>query len=822
MIVAAVVSAGIVADRQWGISVLLWWLLSLAACAVWVVLWRRRNRAAGLALLLALAACGGAWHHCRWHLSRDDDLGFCARSEQQPVCLEATAVSGTRRQPQPPPSPFRVIPVGDRTRLEVRLTRVRDGSTWRKATGRARLLITGELTGVHGGDRLLVFCRFNALAPAGNPGEFDYADYARADGRRSELHAERPACVSVIRRAAWFLPTRWLDAAQSAGERILWRHLDPRRAGLASAVLLGLREEVTADETEAFMETGLIHILSLAGMHVAFLSGTLFFLVRSLPLPRWVVVLIVVGVTIFYTVLTVAEPPAVRATALLAIVSIGWCLGRRRLLFNSLAAAGLVVLVLNPCDLFRVGTQLTFICVAAFMWFSSRASYRRRELDPLKRLIEESRPRAVRAAPRRGLALGNDGAGRGDLALGGSVGHGPIPPDLADRAGGEYACVAGHDRSPLVRPGAARLRRGVSAPCARAGLELRQEPGFVGMGRRGSAKLSGKLFLGARAVGLVAGGLLWRPRALGGDPSYPTPAALVPGAGGALVGGRDGSERDRASWAAGVYLSLGRPRLCNAARTADGREDALRRRPPLLARREHAGDRRALWSKGITHLDAVVLSHADADHFNALPGLLDRFSVGVVYVSPVMFDDRTETLDALEAAIRRAKVPIRQISAGDQLRGGPECTIEVIHPPRKGVAGSENANSIVLAVEYQGRRILLTGDLEGIGLNDVLAEEPWHCDVLLAPHHGSRQSDPRRLAAWTKPHWLVVSGGHRIDLEPARTAYGAVGSRILHTAETGAVRATVDSGGIQVTPFLKKNGLESRVGQDREVSDGPP
>ena len=72
--------------------------------------------------------------------------------------------------------------------------------------GKTRLPITGELTGVHGGDRLLVFCRFNALAPAGNPGEFDYADYARADGRRSELHAERPACVSVILRAAWFLP----------------------------------------------------------------------------------------------------------------------------------------------------------------------------------------------------------------------------------------------------------------------------------------------------------------------------------------------------------------------------------------------------------------------------------------------------------------------------------------------------------------------------------------------------------------------------------------------------------------------------------------
>ena len=45
-----------------------------------------------------------------------------------------------------------------------------------------------------------------------------------------------------------------------------------------------------------------------------------------------------------------------------------------------------------------------------------------------------------------------------------------------------------------------------------------------------------------------------------------------------------------------------------------------------------------LWHQGLTHLDAVVISHPDADHFNALPELLERFSVGVVYVSPIMFE----------------------------------------------------------------------------------------------------------------------------------------------------------------------------------------
>jgi competence protein ComEC len=158
----------------------------------------------------------------------------------------------------------------------------------------------------------------------------------------------------------------------------------------------------------------------------------------------------------------------------------------------------------------------------------------------------------------------------------------------------------------------------------------------------------------------------------------------------------------------------------------------------------------------------------------------------------------------LAESIRRARVPLRTICAGDHLRGGPDCAIEVIHPPRKGVLGGDNPNSIVLAIEYLGRRILLTGDLEGMGLHDVLAEEPWHCNVLMAPHHGSRQSDPQRLAAWSTPDWLVVSGGHRIDLEPTRLAYHAVGSRIMHTGKDGAVRVTIDRGELRVDGFLSR------------------
>jgi competence protein ComEC len=208
-----------------------------------------------------------------------------------------------------------------------------------------------------------------------------------------------------------------------------------------------------------------------------------------------------------------------------------------------------------------------------------------------------------------------------------------------------------------------------------------------------------------------------------------------------------------------------------------------------------------LWSQGIRHLDAVVLSHADADHYNALPGVLKKFSAGIVYVTPLMFDRQAAALTALAESIAAAGVPLEVIASGDRLHAADDCSIEVLHPPRKGVVGSDNANSIVLAIEFQGRRLLLTGDLESPGLDNVLAEQPYDCDVLMAPHHGSRFSDPPGMARWSTPEWVVISGS-RADWQPGVTAaYSSHGGTVLHTAQSGAVRATIVDGRLSVTAW---------------------
>ena len=100
--------------------------------------------------------------------------------------------------------------------------------------------------------------------------------------------------------------------------------------------------------------------------------------------------------------------------------------------------------------------------------------------------------------------------------------------------------------------------------------------------------------------------------------------------------------------------------------------DAGRLGAPGAARRALAA---VLWSEGVSRIDALVLSHADAYHYNGLPGVLERFSVGAVYVSPLMFDNDSPALASLRRAIEARGVPLREISAGAHIPHAEGCRI---------------------------------------------------------------------------------------------------------------------------------------------------
>ncbi len=593
---------------------------------------------------------------------------------------------------------------------------------------------------------------------------------------------------------------------RTAGQRLIYERIDPRRRGVAAAVLLGIREDVSTDEVQALMETGTIHIICVAGMHVGILATTLFFLMRTLAAPRrWTAVLVAAAV-VFYVLLTDAQPPAVRAMVIVLVACAAYAWGRRSLSLNVLGAAAIVILAMNPAELFRPGVQLSFLCVGVLCWFGGRARFPEDDPQRLARLVAQSRPWPVRMAVRGGKWAWH-------VTWVWTLVWLAVLPLVMARF--HMLSVAGAVLNPLL--------------WLPASLVVWSGLGFLALGGFSSVLAAPLAWCCDRSLALLE----WMIDLVRRLPAayfwVPGPAWwwLVVFYGGLAAMAAFPRLRPPRRWCLGLaagWVAVGMlpailqrdpPRLKCTFLAVDHGLAVVLRLPSGATMLYDAGlftlpDRGAdviagyLWSQGITRVDAIVLSHPDADHFNAVPGLLERTSVGAVCVSPIMFREKAGAVRALGDAILRAGVPLREIAAGDRLCGGDGCRIEVVHPTRRGVFRSDNANSIVLAIEYEGKRLLLTGDLESPGLEDVVAEEPWPCDVLLIPHHGSLRSNAPALAAWASPKWAVVSAGHKADVGRTAAAYRNLGAEILHTAAIGAIDFEFDARGVTVSSFLPR------------------
>jgi hypothetical protein len=171
VIVLAAVAAGILLDRFRPLPLWAWWTLAAGGLGLWFLLTRRqRILPAGFALLLAVAAVAGAWHHCRWYLFGADDLGRYARSKSQPMCVDVLALAAPRATPAPAADPMQVMPQSEFSRLDVDVVALRNGVVWQTASGRATLLVQGPPPSIKAGDRVRCFVQLAAPPIPQNPG----------------------------------------------------------------------------------------------------------------------------------------------------------------------------------------------------------------------------------------------------------------------------------------------------------------------------------------------------------------------------------------------------------------------------------------------------------------------------------------------------------------------------------------------------------------------------------------------------------------------------------------------------------------------------
>lgn len=215
-----------------------------------------------------------------------------------------------------------------------------------------------------------------------------------------------------------------------------------------------------------------------------------------------------------------------------------------------------------------------------------------------------------------------------------------------------------------------------------------------------------------------------------------------------------------------------------------------------------------LKAKGIRKIDAVFLSHGDADHINGIAELLEEKQMSIDCICLPAGAEQEEFVEIRDLA-RARNISVRTIQAGDFWENNG-AKFWCLNPAD--VTASGNAASIVLYMEYQDFSMLLTGDLEGGGEKSVAAllrsNAITGISVLKVAHHGSKNSTKEEFLRQCSPAVAVIScGEHNTYGHPHKETLerlNDMGTAVYRTDCSGAVQITVSGSRMKVTEYRRR------------------
>ncbi|MEE9487623.1 MAG: DNA internalization-related competence protein ComEC/Rec2 [Candidatus Brocadiales bacterium] len=820
LFVALAFAAGIFLDYSAPLPLLVLSVLAIGLLvSCWCVMFVWRSGLVYMAICLTLAFWTGAfYHHVSLHSCPADHIanlltaGDTGDKRLMRVRGVIVDVPIERRMPQSP-LPWKQVRTG-RTgiRFTLRVEGVEGRTGWHRVGGTvlANVYKVGRRRFRYG-EEVEVLGQVFIPGGATNPGQFDYRRYLRRQmpGICAVVNVEDADNVRVIRDDRGDMFLRGIYDLKERLSGVIRSSALPGSASTLAGLILGNRQEIPGRTIEDFIRTGTLHFLAISGLHVGILVVSIYTFLLLLRVPKRVVVLIIIVFVSIYAILTGLRPPVLRAS-LMVIFIFGAYLVRRQWDFASgISAAVLAMLVWNPFDLFNVGFQLSVSGVLGIVYLAPRIeTFFWGDSLLVERLqSEEERPRLfLRLWPylRVGICI----------SLGAWIATSPLILYYFHRV-----VPFGAPLSVIVFPlvwvitvcGFVMLPLGLVSPVLATPVAYLAQGADVALKAIISFAASVPLcsfyspapswpwlvVLYALALLLVFRG------AVGLRLAHTVGICLIVGnvyLYGHIVGGV--LSRD-----SGVLSVTGldvRHGSCAFIRFPDGSNmlyDAGKRGWSDVGKRVIVP---FLWHMGVRRVDAVVISHGDTDHYNGLPSLVDRFRIGKVLVNERMF--RSSDAESLFQFLADKGVRVEVIGKGTELGGQGAhggARVSVLNPPGGAGLLSRNDASCVLKIEYEGRSVLLCGDVGSRGVNLLLdSGYGLTADVVQAPHHGNRIGNVGDLYAVVKPRFILVSTGSPKDLSGVKPE----GSLVLQTYETGAASFDVDKSGVKVRTF---NGVET-------------
>ena len=224
------------------------------------------------------------------------------------------------------------------------------------------------------GDRVRVAGKLRAIRGYGNPGRIDTVRQAKAKGLsgrvtavKLDIHKAEDGELSL-----WTRLCRQLVKIRAGYDRGLSETVSERDRAAVMAMLFGGYSDLDPTLVENFTITGIVHILSVSGSHMALLAGVVLWLGELLRLRRRVLFVLLVGVVLLYSLLSGLIPPVVRS-GLMAIAAFGafvWGRGDSRDGGRLLIVLAVALLVYQPRWLYDISFQLSFLATAGLIYIA--------------------------------------------------------------------------------------------------------------------------------------------------------------------------------------------------------------------------------------------------------------------------------------------------------------------------------------------------------------------------------------------------------------------------------------------------------------------
>ncbi|NQU28161.1 MAG: ComEC/Rec2 family competence protein, partial [Candidatus Marinimicrobia bacterium] len=216
-----------------------------------------------------------------------------------------------------------------------------------------------EITGITSRDTISGIGSYFKFRSPRNPGEFDFRQFYHQknifgrifqDDKQNILSSQNNSITfsSITEYVRDYIRQTYTNTVGGNG------------AGLLQALILGDKSKIDPEIKSTFVDTGVIHVLAVSGLHVGYVLIILLFLSRILRIPwGWNRLAVIIGL-LFFVILTGAKPSVLRATLMTGLYILGPVVNRPVKIWNIIAAAGFFILLFVPGYLFDLGFLLSF------------------------------------------------------------------------------------------------------------------------------------------------------------------------------------------------------------------------------------------------------------------------------------------------------------------------------------------------------------------------------------------------------------------------------------------------------------------------------